>query len=264
MHVFSSLLFIQIVYINTQVEDLWTPDWFEAQSTPREKLNAAMKILNDKFEPLQSQLSRPFESLSRSSKSYYLKKVEECIHMILGIIAPDQETIILRAIENKLIRTDLDLTTKSVISAYHNAPDSRTQTQILSLIVNDHTKIKLQELIPGLSTFKIDGTRKHALVQGPGFVLSQPKVYRIRLTKPKLNHFIEFILNPTYSSIVGFGQTTLRLSSSAKFDIPMIMRNVISAKIISNYMGYCKENDFPCFSRPSLYGILKVCYASKQ
>ncbi|KAK3095239.1 hypothetical protein FSP39_012015 [Pinctada imbricata] len=232
-----------------------------------------MKLLSEKFEPLQSQLTRPFESLGKSMKSYYLKKADECVHMVLGIIAPDQESVILSALQSKTMKaeTDIttltaetDMTTKSIISAYHNAADGRTQTQILSLIANDHTKTKLQELIPGISTFKIDNARKHALVQGPGLILSQPKVYRIKLTKPKLNHFIEFILNPTYSSIVGFGQTTLRLSSNAKIEVPKIIRNVISSRIINTYTAYCLENDFPCFSRASLYRILKVCYASKQ
>ncbi|CAG2220288.1 unnamed protein product [Mytilus edulis] len=139
-----------------------------------------------------------------------------------------------------------------------------TQTQILSLIVNSFTKAELQKLIPGVSLFRIDSARKHALVTGPGHVINKPKVYRMKLSKPKLTHFIEFIMNPLYSSVVGFGQTVLKLSSNENIPIPKVIRNLIHARIISIYQSFCKEYDFETFSRASLYRILKVCHASKQ
>ncbi|CAC5387359.1 unnamed protein product [Mytilus coruscus] len=47
-------------------------------------------------------------------------------------------------------------------------------------------------------------------------------------------------------------------------EIPRVIRNVINARIISNYQNYCEENNFESYSRPTLYRILKVCAASKQ
>ncbi|XP_062600965.1 uncharacterized protein LOC134262593 [Saccostrea cucullata] len=227
-----------------------------------------MRILSDSFEPLQSQLTNEWNTLSTSMKSYYSRKAQECVDLILSIIAPGQETFLLDSIQKKFTRNseklELDSVTKSVIDAYNKVTDSRTQTQILSVIVNNFTKTDLQKLIPGLTVFKIDSARKHALVKGPGHLLHQPKIYRVKLTKPKVIHFIEFLLNPLYSSIVGFGQTVLKLSSNEKMQIPKVIRNVIHSRIIDAYQSYCKENGFETFSRASLYRILKVCNASKQ
>lgn len=36
----------------------------------------------------------------------------------------------------------------------------------------------------------------------------------MQLSKQKLTHLIEFIMNPLYSSVVGFGKTVLKLSSN--------------------------------------------------
>ncbi|CAC5418232.1 unnamed protein product [Mytilus coruscus] len=159
---------------------------------------------------------------------------------------------------------EIDQSTKTIINAYNNVTDSRTQTQILSLIVNSFTKAELQKLIPSVSLFKIDNARKHAFVMGPGHIINKPKVYRMKLSKLKLTHFIEFIMNPLYSSVVGFGQTVLKLSSNEKIPIPKVIRNLIHARIISIYQSFCNGYDFETFSRASLYRILKVCHASKQ
>ena len=159
-----------------------------------------MEILSSTFQPLQSQLQKPWNSISNSMRSYYSKKTFECVEIVLSIIAPNQECFLLESMYKKFSKTqemcEIDQTTKTIINAYNNVTDSRTQTQILSLIVNSFTKAELQKLIPGISLFKIDSARKHALVTGPGHIINKPKVYRMKLTKPKLTHFIEFIMNP--------------------------------------------------------------------
>lgn len=154
--------------------------------------------------------------------------------------------------------------TKCIVDAYNHAANSRTQTQILSLVVNNFTKTELQKMMPGVTIGRIDAARKHAMVTGPENIINAPKIYRMTLTKPKLAHFIDFILNPVYSSIVGFGQTVLKLSSSEKLKMPKVVRNMIHARIIQCYQNYCLESGFHSFSRATLYRILKVCSASKQ
>lgn len=102
------------------------------------------------------------------------------------------------------------------------------------------------------------------MVTGPGNIINAPKIYRMKLTKPKLAHFIDFILNPVYSGIVWFGQAVLKLSSSEKVKMPKVVRNMIHARIIQFYQNYWLESGVHSFSRAKLYRILKVCIASKQ
>ncbi|CAC5425036.1 unnamed protein product [Mytilus coruscus] len=119
-------------------------------------------------------------------------------------------------------------------------------------------------MIPGVTVSRVDAARKHAMVTGPGNILNPPKIYRMKLTRPKIAHFIDYILNPLYSSIVGFGQTVLKLSTNEKLTMPKVVRNLIHARIINSYQTYCLETRFSSFSKASLYRILKVCNASKQ
>lgn len=237
-------------------------DWIESHITPRERLNSAMKILSKDYEPLKHQLSLSWSSICKSSKLYYMKKAREAIHLVLSIIAPGQESILLNAIQPRT--EEVDSTTKCIVDAYNHAANSRTQTQILSLIVNNFTKTELQKMMPGVTIARIDAARKHAMVTGPGNIINAPKIYRMKLTKPKLAHFIDFVLNPVCSSVVGFGQTVLKLSSNEKLKIPKVVRNMIHARIISSYQSYCLESGFHSFSKATLYRILKVCSASKQ
>lgn len=232
--------------------------------TARDRFNSAMKMLSSSFEPLKCQLSTPWETLNRNSKSYYLRKARESIYLVLNVIAPGQEESLLKTIQENEKQHPIDSTTRCIIDAFHNARNSRTQIQILSLIVNNFTKLELQTMNPGLSVSKIDSARKYLLVAGAGNLVVQPKIYRTKLTRPKVTHFIDFVMNPLYSTIIGFGHTMIKLSTNEKIEIPKVIRNIINARIISNYQNYCSENDFQPFSRPTLYRILKVCGASKQ
>ncbi|CAC5375164.1 unnamed protein product [Mytilus coruscus] len=237
-------------------------DWMDPQLTSKERLNSAMKILSKDYEPLKHQLCLSWSSISKSSKSYYQKKAQEAIFLILNIIASGQETVLLNSIQTK--KTEIDSTNKCIIEAYNKDANSWTQTQILSLIVNNFTKSELQNMIPGVTVSRVDAARKHAMVTGPGNILNPPKIYRMKLTRPKIAHFIDYIINPLYSSIVGFGQTVLKLSTNEKLTIPKVVRNLIHATIIKSYQTYCLETEFSSFSKASLYIILKVCSAFNQ
>ncbi|CAC5425772.1 unnamed protein product [Mytilus coruscus] len=157
----SSELFSCYTAGNSQ--EKFNQDWLEELRTPREKLNKAMKILCSSFEPLQSQLQKPWNTIRNSMRSYYLKKAFECVEIILSIIAPDQKNFLLESLYKKSYKTqempEIDQTTKIIINAYNNVTDSRTQTQLLSLIVNSFNKAELQKLIPSVSLFKIDSAR---------------------------------------------------------------------------------------------------------
>lgn len=117
------------------------------------------------------------------------------IFLVFSIIALGQENVLLNAIQSEA-DVETDSATKCIVDAYNHAANSRTQTQILSLVVNNFTKTELQKMMPGVTIGRIDAARKHAMVTGPGNIINAPKIYRMKLTKPKLTHFIDFILNP--------------------------------------------------------------------
>lgn len=57
--------------------------------------------------------------------------------------------------------------------------------------------------MPRVTIARFNATRKHAMFTGQGNIINEPKIYRMKVTKRKLVHFNDFILNPVYSSIVG-------------------------------------------------------------
>nr|XP_022300732.1 uncharacterized protein LOC111108937 [Crassostrea virginica] len=133
-------------------------DLIESHITPKERLNSAMKILSKDYEPLKHQLSLSWSSICKRSKLYYMKKAREAIHLVLSIIAPGQESILLNAIQPRT--EEVDSTTKCVVDAYNHAANSRTQTQILSLIVNNYTETGIQKMMPGVTIAWIDAAEK--------------------------------------------------------------------------------------------------------
>ncbi|CAC5388013.1 unnamed protein product [Mytilus coruscus] len=116
--------------LSSQATTMSSQDWLETQMTTKDRFNAAMKMLSHSFEPLNCQLSKPWSTLSKSSRSYYLKKTHESIRLIFNVIAPGQEDVLLDNLQQKDV--SIDSTTRCIIDAFHNASNSRTQIQILS------------------------------------------------------------------------------------------------------------------------------------
>lgn len=98
------------------------------------------------------------------------------------IIAPGQENVLLNAVQSEADVVETDSAPKCIVDAYKHAAISRTQTQILSLVVNNFTKPELQKMMPGVTIARIDAARKHAMVTGPGNIINAPMIYRMKLT----------------------------------------------------------------------------------
>ncbi|XP_071150193.1 uncharacterized protein [Mytilus edulis] len=244
-----------------------TSDWEEENMAPREIFNAAMKMLSRNYPALNSQLQLPWTSLSKSSSSYYTKIITEAIQLIAQYVAPGQENNLLTDVCKKWIslkEDKPDTMTEALIASYQQQNNRLSQMQILSLFANKHTKERLMELVPGLSVFKIDAARRHTTLTFPGQLINPPKVYRSRLSMPRVMHFIEFISCPTYHQAVGYGSKTLKLSSGLEITIPKVVRNVIASRLVSSYSQYCNDEGYECLGRSTLFNIVKACAASQK
>ena len=249
-----------------------TSDWFSAMKSTRELYNEAMKILSrGENEDLKYQASLPLNMLQTSSRSYYINHAKSAFLLICERIAPGQAEALMNAVVKLLISktsdkpstVNTDTLTETVVEAYNKAEDHTTRVQILSLIVNKYTKAQLLDLIGGLTVHKIDSARKHAQSHGPGSYIAPPKITRMRLSKGKIQHFIEFISAPMYLQTVGFGSKHLKLSSGLEVKIPKVIRTMIASRLINAYNAYCDENDVTPPSKATLYKIVKACSASQ-
>ena len=151
-----------------------------------------------------------------------------------------------------------------MVKAYQQAKHWRTKRQILFLFADDFSRAELQNMIPGLSKWRIDQARQHATKTGKGQPVPEIPRYRARIDYEKVDHFVEYISRPECIQDVAFGTKTLKLDSGERIVIPAVVRTVIPSRIISQYLAYCEEQEFEPATERSLYRMIEVCSASMQ
>lgn len=223
---------------------------------------------NGRYSPLQSQPSMNLDQLQYSTKMYYIRQARSALQYVCESIAPSQGSDLMMEVLENIKSNDQqpklkDPHTETIIAAYQKAEDYTTKIQILSIIVGKYTKSELMTFIEGMTIYKIDAARKYASTHGPGQYVTPPKISRVRLSKEKIHHFIEFISTPGYLQVVGFGSKNLKLSSGLTVKVPKMIRTMIASRLITGYETYCKENSLIPPSRATLYKIIKSCAASQ-
>ena len=256
---------------------LWV-DEMEEQNSKRQKLNEAVhSISGGRYSPVMSNLNTTWDDVSDTQQRYYIRKAKETIVTSLSVITPGQEELVWKALQTEVLldpnrdnqgkRKRFDPNSGLVdilVKAYEQAGHWQTKRQILSLFVDDFSRAELQEMIPGLSKWRIDQARQHATEAGKGQSLPEIPSFRTRIEHEKVDHFIEYISRPEFVQDVAFGTKTLKLDSGEKIVIPAVIKTVIPSRIIRQYLDYCKEQEFEPASQRSLYRMIEVCSASMQ
>ncbi|KAL9974162.1 hypothetical protein ACROYT_G011171 [Oculina patagonica] len=253
-------------------------DEMEEQNDKRQKLNEAVySISGGRYSPVMSTLNTTWDDVSDTQQRYYIRKAKETVTASLSVIAPGQEELVWKALQmersldadrnNQGKRKRFDPKSglvESLIKAYGQAGHWQTKRQILSLFADDFSRAELQDMIPGLSKWRIDQARQHATEVGKGQPLPEIPSFRTKIGHEKVDHFIEYISRPEFLQDVAFGTKTLKLDSGEKIIIPAVIRTVIPSRIITQYLNYCKEQEFEPPSERSLYRMIEVCSASMQ
>lgn len=224
-----------------------------------------------------STLNTSWDDISSTQKKYYSRKAKEVISTALSIISPGQEEELWNYIKpealpgidatgsaNKLYFNGNEGLVNVLIKAYNQAETWQIKRQILSLFANDFTRTELQELIPGLSKWRIDQARLHATEAGKGQPVSTQPLFRQRIEQAKVDHFLHYISQPEFVQDVAFGTKTIKLDSGEKLLIPAVIRTMIPSRIIHQYKSYCAFQQFQPASDRSLWRMLQVCSASMQ
>ena len=183
----------------------------EEQNAKRQVLNDSMNNLTDgRLSPLQSTLDTEWDDISATLQKCYTRKARETIAATLSVISPGQEEELWQSIlrepllqsgdhnegsKRKYFDINSDLI-DSLIKAHNEAESWQTKRQILSLFANDFSRSELQSLIPGLSKWRIDQARSHAVQTGKGKSVKEKFIYRARIESAKVDHFLDYISRP--------------------------------------------------------------------
>lgn len=220
-----------------------------------------------RYSPVHSTLNTDWNDLSDTQQHYFIHKVKETFPASLSVIALGQEGLVWRASQGEPLLHDTSKRKRFdsssgivevLIKAYNQADSWQTKRQILSLFANDFTRSKLQNMVPGLSKWRIDQARQHATVAGKGQPPIERPIYHTKIDPVKINHFINFISRPEFVQDVAFGTKTLKLDSGERIIIPAVIRTLIPSRIIRQYMEYCRAEGFLPTSERSLYRNAKV------
>ncbi len=151
-----------------------------------------------------------------------------------------------------------DPAVNALTAAYREAETRTTKIQILLVILDIFPQQFIQTCLPEVTKYQLTQAKKHLLSHGRGQPMPSIPKYRIGLTLPKIEHFTGFISTPPFIQDEAHGTRLLKLSLGEIVNMP----NVVSARIIKQYMAYCKEINFEHLSE--LYRVLKFCPAQKK
>ena len=143
------------------------------------------------------------------------------------------------------MQIEADHSIHALAAAYRQSEARVTnKLQILSIIVDifPQRQIKIYSLkLQNTNCFKL---KKHLISCGRGQPLPAVPKCRVSVTLPKIDHFIGFISGPHFVQDVAHGTRTLKLSSGETISMPNVVRNMVAARIIKQYVSYCKEIEF--------------------
>ena len=147
---------------NDQEVSFWV-DGDQRQQEKRLLLNEAIASISDgKVSPIESVLKSPWQNISRTQKSYYIRKVRQAFQAVLSTVAPEQENEVLKEVLKQCVdaepENDVDKDNivdekelSILLTAFNEAESRQTRLQILPLFAKHFTKKELREMVPGLS-----------------------------------------------------------------------------------------------------------------
>lgn len=220
------------------------------------------------YSPVRYCLKSKWSDASERTKREHLRKLEQGVQAVMQSIVPGQEDEVLKDLIKRLSKdtssSKHDESMQALVAAYGLAEDKATKLQILSIIVDLFTHPQIKEFLPEVTDYQLEQAKKHLLSHGRGQPLPVVKKYRVGVTMPKINHFIEFISNPHFVQDVAYGTRKLKLTSGEIISMPNVVRNIISARIIKQYISYSKETRFQCLGERELYMVLQNCPAQQK
>ena len=197
------------------------------------------------------------------SAQYYIRpKAAEVITASLNCIAPGQSKDLFDLVTVQTAGAEdeipSDKVIKELISLYEESTSWYTKMTVLSVFVKHYTKWQLQQMIPGLTVWRIDQARKHAAAVGAGVNEEGQSVVCYRLDSQKLDHFLDFISCPHYIQDVAYGTKKLQMLTGEVLQIPNVVRTVLSSHKVALYQNYCCEMEFEPLARSTFLAVLKV------
>lgn len=246
---------------------------FRGENVSLQKLNEFLASRDNS--PVRYCARENWSEAADRTKREHVRKIKQSVTAVIETIAPGQADKVWADMKltgnldsqfnvNSLSYVESDTSLNALAAAYREAETRTTKIQILSIIVDTFSQQHIQASLPEATKYQLTQAKKHLLSHGRGQPMPAIPKYRVGLTMPKIEHFIGFISTPHFVQDVAHGTRTLRLSSGETINMPNVIRNIISARIIKQYVAYCEETNFKHLSERELYRVLKFCPAQQK
>jgi hypothetical protein len=219
---------------------------------------------------LDSRVSGRWETLGKSQQHYYKQKTQQLVHIVGELVAPGQGHKLLEAADvadafstdEHAISSDSSPLLDNLVHVYSASQTWQEKRKLLSIFCGLYTKEKLQEIIPGLTSYAISAARQHAEDIGVGADIPAKTIIRSRLSEDQVDHFLDFLSDPMYLKTCSYGSREITLSSGDQLEIPNVIRPIMACHLVDCYSSYCEETHFVPLPRSSLFRVLNDCQAS--
>ena len=179
------------------------------RSSRRNAQQCNQQLTGGRRSPILSTLNMSWNDISSTQQKYYQRKAKETIFAALSVISPGQEKDIWANVRKEARleaagksacrRKSFDPSSEvidSLVKAYYQAESWQTKRQILSVFADDFSRAELTNLIPTLSKWQIDQARKHATEAAKGQSIRPDPIFRPRISRAQVEHFIDYISRP--------------------------------------------------------------------
>ena len=201
--------------------------------------------------------------------------MSEVISTLLEVVAPNDAGLLWRALKESTevnkryddVKSSESSLLTALIESYKQASHHSTGKQILSVIADKLSFKGVEQLIPGLSRYRLTAARRHCLQHGIGALAISPQkslAVRERVDPARVEHFIDFITSQKVIQDLPFGRRKLKLSNGETLEIPNVIRLLVPTRLVDQYYQFCQETGFtsPLGKRTLLKILSESCSAS--
>ncbi|XP_052097306.1 uncharacterized protein LOC127732267 [Mytilus californianus] len=254
-----------MVYLPSSQISSWSTE-NDIQRNTLEEINSALNIIGEgKISPITYQIRKDVNELKPRTVRSLKRKASATVHEALDCLAPFQANKVWQLIDMDLCSTPSPKVDELVVQLFKESTDKCTKKQFLSMISLSYTKQQLRDIFPGISIYEIDQARMHAKTCGKGVPPpNKEKCVRQKMNKDKLDHALDFFLNPSFHQVTSVGTKQMHLRNGEVITIPQVVRTACPSTLVTIYQSFCQETDFSPLSRATLFKILAACPASKR
>jgi len=211
---------------------------------------------------VHSSISKLSESTNRKIKRKYDSMMTKASSMFAELIAPGQSDAFLAQMTSTVTEDELPPLVQDLKLAYDQASSSHVRRQILMYVVNEYTKLDIQNIFQ-CSKWTVDVARRMKAMGGTELA-SKEKQTRTKIDMERAYHFLQYVITFCLQD-TAYGSKKIVLSTGKVLEIPAAIRTMAKQHTIDSYKEYCLAQRYDQYlSDSTLFSLLNEWKSSER